>query len=192
MLTHEDIEAMRPRIDQDSMAVPGFDYYDEDRPASQSKPQMPFLRPGEVYGHWGHPSLPESAKGFLAAMPVEDMRPGFTALIDLCHGASLRAGWWHDENGALPPQVNVPTLLMLIVSEISEAMEAHRKSLMDDKVTYRPGVEVELADAVIRILDVSGALGLDLVGAVIDKLEYNSGRRDHTREARKASGGKAY
>ena len=37
-------------------------------------------------------------------------------------------------------------------------------------------VEVELADAVIRIADLAGALGLDLGGAIAEKLEYNRNR----------------
>jgi hypothetical protein len=66
--------------------------------------------------------------------------------------------------------------LMLIVSEISEAMEADRKDLMDDKLTNRPGIEVELADAKIRIHDFCGGYGLDLDGAEEEKLAYNTTR----------------
>jgi hypothetical protein len=51
-------------------------------------------------------------------------------------------------------------------------------------------IEVELADAVIRIADLAGALGLDLAGALIDKLAYNAKRPDHKVENRKAENGK--
>ena len=64
-------------------------------------------------------------------------------------------------------------MLCLIHSEISEAMEGHRKNLMDDKIPHRSMLEVELADALIRICDMAGGLGLDLEGAVLEKLEYN-------------------
>jgi len=67
-----------------------------------------------------------------------------------------------------PPKVNVPERLMLIVSEIAEAMEGHRKGLMDDKLPTRPMLEVELADAVIRIFDLGGGLSLDLGGAIAE------------------------
>lgn len=67
-------------------------------------------------------------------------------------------------------------LLMLMVSELSEAMEADRKDLMDDKLTHREGFEVELADCVIRIMDAGGGFGLDLEGAISEKLEYNTSR----------------
>lgn len=63
---------------------------------------------------------------------------------------------------------------------------------MDDKLPDRPGVEVELADAVIRIADFCGAYDLDLAGAIIDKLEYNANREDHKPESRRLAGGKQF
>jgi NTP pyrophosphatase (non-canonical NTP hydrolase) len=77
-------------------------------------------------------------------------------------------------------------------SELSEAMEGHRKGLMDDKLKHRPMIEVEFADAVIRIADLCGAMGLDLGGAIDEKLAFNKVRPDHKKEAREAAGGKAY
>ena len=116
-----------------------------------------------------------------------------------CHGASKNAGWWDEQMGMEPPRlapcaVNaaVPTKLCLIHSEISEAMEAHRKDLMDDKLPHRKGIEVELADAVIRIADLAGALDLDLGGAIAEKMEYNAQRADHKPENRAKPGGKRY
>jgi len=71
---------------------------------------------------------------------------------------------------------SVAECIALIHSELSEALEADRKDLLDDHLVDRHGLEVELADAVIRILDLSGYLGLDIGGALVDKLEYNKGR----------------
>ena len=82
--------------------------------------------------------------------------------------------------------------LCLTHSEISEGMEGHRKGLMDDKLPHRTMLEVELADALIRIGDLAGAMGLDLAGAVVQKLAYNATREDHKLENRQAVGGKAY
>ncbi len=124
-------------------------------------------------------------------------------LVEACHGASLRAGWWHDvvteddmrehlRAGTRFGKALVAEKLCLIHSEVSEAMEGHRKGLRDDKLPDRLAIEVELADAVIRIADLAGALGLDLGGAIADKLEFNANRPDHKPEARKAEGGKAY
>jgi NTP pyrophosphatase (non-canonical NTP hydrolase) len=81
---------------------------------------------------------------------------------------------------------------MLAVTELAEALEGHRKGLMDDKLPHRPMLEVELADALIRIFDTAQGLGLDIGGAFAEKMQFNQTRYDHTAEARLAPGGKAY
>lgn len=124
-------------------------------------------------------------------------------LQHFCHGASKAAGWWSHIGMGIDlaefarsndyfAKTLVAQKLCLIHSEISEAMEGHRKDLMDDKLPHRPMIEVELADAVIRIADLAGALGLDLGSAIAEKLAFNSQRPDHKPEARKADGGKKY
>lgn len=115
-------------------------------------------------------------------------------LVNICHGASKGAGWWNDLHTGEPlplTQERVGDKLMLIVTEIAEAKEGHRKSRMDDHLPHRPMIEVELADAVIRIGDLAGALGIDLGGAIVEKLAYNATRADHKVENRRAPGGKA-
>ena len=102
------------------------------------------------------------------------------------------AKWWVDINTGAPLKRNVGELLMLMVSELAEAMEADRKDLMDDKLKHRKGIEVELADCLIRIFDASGGLGLDIDGAFREKMEYNRSRQDHQIEHRLGSGGKKY
>lgn len=111
-------------------------------------------------------------------------------LVEFVHG--LNKTWWHDPATGDPLKRNVGELLMLTVSELAEAMEGHRKNLPDDKLLHRPMFEVELADAIIRIFDIAGGLGLDLGGAFAEKLEYNKHRADHKPEARLADGGKKY
>lgn len=102
------------------------------------------------------------------------------------------AKWWTDLHTGLPLQRNVGEMLMLVVSEIAEAMEGHRKGLMDEKLPHRSMLEVELADAMIRIFDLAEGMGLDLEGAFCEKMTYNAKREDHTIEARRAPGGKKY
>ena len=111
-------------------------------------------------------------------------------LSKLCHAANLK--WWQDIDTGQPLERNKGELLMLMVSEIAEALEAERKNLMDDKLPHRKGVEVELADLLIRVFDYAGAFGLDLDGAFSEKMEYNRTRVDHTHEARRAANGKRF
>lgn len=115
-------------------------------------------------------------------------------LTKVCHGLAAESGWWNNlKTGEDLRQVdNIPEKLMLIVSEVGEAMEGHRKGLMDDKLPHRPMIEVELADAVIRILDLAGAKGFDVAGAIVEKLAFNCQRADHKPENRLKDGGKAY
>lgn len=117
---------------------------------------------------------------------------GLGRMVQLIHGMNRKVGWWSDINTGEPLKRNVGEMLCLVHSEISEAMEGHRKGLKDDKLPHRPMIEVELADAVIRILDIAGGLGLDLAGALVEKTEYNTRRADHKLESRMKAGGKAY
>lgn len=100
--------------------------------------------------------------------------------------------WWTDLNTGEPIARNKGELLALIHSEISEALEGERKNLMDDKLPHRRMAEVELADALIRILDYAGGFGYDLQGAVDEKMEYNKTRQDHSHEARRGENGKKF
>lgn len=125
-----------------------------------------------------------------------------------CHGASRAAGWWVDKKTGIDMieaitnphtpvmeligQLAVTQKLCLSHSELSEGMEGFRKGLMDDKLPHRPMIEVELGDAVIRIFDLAGAMGLDLGGAIAEKMAYNAVRPDHKPEARAGEGGKAF
>lgn len=116
------------------------------------------------------------------------------SLLAICHGFADRAGWWNqaDPNTSQANPLHFSNKLCLIHSEISEAMEGDRKKSMDDKLPHREMREVELADAVIRIFDLAGGYGLDLPGAIAEKLAYNAQRADHKPENRAAAGGKAY
>lgn len=107
-----------------------------------------------------------------------------------CFGAAFSAGWHTDLKTGERRERSVPTSLMLIVTEIAEAMEGFRKDLMDDHLPHRKMVEVELADAVIRIFDMAGSHDMDLGRAISEKMAYNAKRADHKPEARLAAGGK--
>jgi NTP pyrophosphatase (non-canonical NTP hydrolase) len=128
----------------------------------------------------------------MADTALEDMRLGVSMLQSHIYNGNVAVGWWDDINTLEELDAAVPTKLCLIHSEISEAMEGHRKQLKDDKLPHRDMLEVELADAVIRILDLAGALNYNLAFAIMEKLEFNASRADHKRENRAASGGKRY
>ena len=87
------------------------------------------------------------------------------------HETATEKGWWDVEP-------NIPEKLALIHSEISEALEEFRNGNMETYfVNAKPeGFAVELADAVIRIMDLCGYLQIDLESAMMDKAAYNKTR----------------
>lgn len=141
------------------------------------------------------PSLRDAAKigpaELLQGLPQFDaelIRNYADILQSVCHLTNAR--WWFDLNTGEPLDRNHGEMLMLIVTELGEAMQGHRKDAMDDKLPTRKMFEVELADAVIRIFDTAGGLGIDLGAVIAEKLAYNAVRKDHTLAARRAKGGK--
>lgn len=121
---------------------------------------------------------------------------GLSHAQSLCHALAARSGWWTNLNTGETIDPHDPLVfaqkIALIHSEVSEAMEGHRKSLMDDHLPHRRMVEAELADVLLRVFDTAGAMRLDLAGAVIEKLAYNQQRADHKLENRRVENGKAY
>lgn len=93
---------------------------------------------------------------------------------------------WHDRPMRdADGNVNVDAVaakLMLAVSELSEALEELREqpdvlAMYVSPLNGKPeGFDVELADAVIRILDMAEALGLDIEAAMVAKHAYNATR----------------
>lgn len=117
-------------------------------------------------------------------------------LVDRCHGASLRAGWWWENGKPLLDSESVhyivATKLALIHSEISEAMEGYRTNAADSHLPNYTSITVELADALIRIFDLAGALQLPIGRAFVEKLTYNASRADHKPQARAETSGKKF
>jgi hypothetical protein len=116
---------------------------------------------------------------------------GLNECVKDCHEAAVKGGWWHDTEGNKKER-NVGELLCLIHSEISEAMEGARKELMDNHLQHKSMMEVELADAIIRIFDLAGSKGFNLGQTIYEKLEYNKSREDHKIKNRFKEGGKKF
>ena len=111
-------------------------------------------------------------------------------LADKIHTDAVNNGFYDDKR-------QVGTLLMLVVSELSEALEADRNRLYNNSDTALPdkipGINTkkfpqwfkdnvkntfndEIADAIIRLLDICGYFGIDIDRHIQLKLAYNKTR----------------
>lgn len=82
-----------------------------------------------------------------------------TLLGEEIHAANVIAGWW----AKFPNKFDrYSTAMMLVISELAEALEGDRKNLHDDHLPHHKMFDVELADAVIRILDLVGAYNVNI------------------------------
>lgn len=118
--------------------------------------------------------------------------PNLTQLSKIVHKANAK--WWQDIDTGVPLSRNKGELLALIHSEVSEALEGERKSLMDDKLPQYRMAPVEIIDTIIRCLDYLAGFHPDVdVQEVFDaKMAFNATREDHTHEARRIAGGKQF
>jgi len=106
-------------------------------------------------------------------------RPLYEIQADV-HANSVQHGFWDLGKS------NIGEKLALIHSEISEALEEYRtpsrdlravRYVTDEQGRGKPeGFQIELADAIIRILDLAERLSIDMGWAIEQKVEYNRER----------------
>jgi len=83
-------------------------------------------------------------------------------LAQTCHRIAVEKGFWDEKR-------NIGEALMLIVTELAEAMESHRKQ---DDANFKE----EIADTFIRLLDLCGGLNIDIEEEIAKKSEKNKAR----------------
>lgn len=83
-------------------------------------------------------------------------------LISQAHQNAVEKGFWDKPR-------EFGTLIALIHSELSEALEAHRNRDME-------GIAEEIADVFIRLADLCGGLRIDAETAILKKMEKNKNR----------------
>ncbi len=92
--------------------------------------------------------------------PLQDL--SLNQVSEICHRIAVEKGFWDKER-------NIGEALMLIVTELAEAMEAHR---VQDKENFKE----EIADAFIRLFDLCGGLKIDIEAEITKKSEKNKNR----------------
>ncbi len=103
----------------------------------------------------------------------------FKTTFDILQGkayANAKAkGFWDSE--ILEPMERVAVKIALMHEELSEALTAARHgNPPDDKIPEFSGLEAEFADVIIRIMDLSGRLNLNVSGAIQAKMAMNTTR----------------
>lgn len=123
----------------------------------------------------------------------ERFRHAMSEIQEIIHQNAVNKGFWEieelgfcgkscrDKVSFRMEQLIVNEKLALIHSEVSEALEANRESTvgepkMSTKLPNFMAIEMELADVVIRVMDLADFLDIDLGDAILAKMNYNNSR----------------
>jgi len=97
------------------------------------------------------------------------------SLSKLAYSIACKVGWWDDER-------SFGDMIALLHTEPSEALEEYRNGHGYTETYYRhhddkpEGIPSELADTIIRVLDIAGHLDIDIGKALAEKMIFNSKR----------------
>lgn len=95
-------------------------------------------------------------------------------MAERVHANAVVKGFW---DGELSREKELAVRIALIHSEISEALEATRTGNPADRhVPALTNLEIELADAVIRIMDMARHFNLRVGQAIVMKHAFNETR----------------
>jgi NTP pyrophosphatase (non-canonical NTP hydrolase) len=102
-------------------------------------------------------------------------------LQEMIHKTAHEKGWYAEPLHTTHADVDIPEKIVLIISEAIEALEDARRTDRDVLRVYDhdgapEGFPIELADVVIRTMDLAGALNIDIEAAVMQKMAYNNHR----------------
>ena len=105
--------------------------------------------------------------GAVDSLSLDKQPTSLAELTARAHANSRDKGFWDGS------EHNIAEKLCLIHSEVSEALEESRTGA-DPRLAC--GFASELADVVIRVMDLAGWLGIDLEKIVVEKMAYNKTR----------------
>lgn len=114
---------------------------------------------------------------------AEELRKGaISGYLERCHRIAVEHGFWDNsiqEGSLVAPRETIGMKLMLIVTELTEWMEAVRHGdPASDHIPEFTTSEEEAADVLIRVFDLADALKMRLPQALEAKIAYNQ-RREH-------------